>query len=73
MTTETVSGRLIPRSNANLVTHIVEFTDAGHIPGYRPGAHRVRCSCGWGTTIDGGHSDNDRARLVRMHAGVEDP
>lgn len=73
MTTETAGGRAIPRCAGPGVTHIVEFTDAGRVPGYRPGAQHAECTCGWATTIDGGHSDNDRNRLVRMHAGVEDP
>ncbi len=69
-----MGGRSEPRYTGPAVVHDVTFSDADpRIPGYRPGAQAVSCTCGWHTVIDGGHSDEDRQRLARQHAGTEDP
>ena len=68
MTADLVFGRSILRWRGQPIAHSVEFRDAPAIPGYRPGAQRAVCTCGWHATIDGGHSDEDRARLARQHA-----
>ena len=74
MTTEAVSGRSILRYRGEPVTHKVSYRDApAALAGYRPRAEIASCACGWSAVIDGGHSARDKARLARMHAGVEDP
>ena len=69
MITEPVSGRTQLRYRGEPVTHDVTFTPATPpVPYYRGGGTRVRCTCGWHTTIDSGHSDEEKARLARQHA-----
>ncbi len=74
MSGEAVSGVYATGTGGFPGEHHVTFSDVpGILPGYRPGAQAVSCTCGWHTVIDGGHSDEDRERLARQHAGTEDP
>ena len=54
------------------VAHEIRFSRFSGAPfdaaGYRAPAEVARCICGWSALIDGGHTDEDRARLARQHA-----
>jgi len=78
MTTETVTGRSIPRATGSEPVHDLRVygptAAARPHPAYRDRCVIVECApCNWEAVIDGGHTLADLARLGRQHAGTEDP
>ena len=73
MTTETVTGRSIPRATGPEPIHDVRLS--AHYGGFeRPHVIVAHCApCEWETTLADGHTVAELVRLERQHAGTEDP
>ena len=75
-TTETVSGRAIPRYHGPPIVHDLRFYGDPGDPtgGWREAGLVAECEpCNWRRRFSPGHTISELHRLARQHAGSEDP